>query len=103
MRKTIIVCDRCGTEITGFPIRVIAEKVDRETGDFQEEPFDSDGHEDLDFCESCATKILAFAREALPTYLKVSATMPSVSALSESEQQPPPSPKSLTSKSPEGQ
>lgn len=66
MRTVVISCDRCGKEIKGYPVKIVPEYVDRETG----EPWpDSDGQfpewaekiMDKDFCEDCARKIVRFA------------------------------------------
>lgn len=54
MRISKIVCDGCGKEIHGNPIRVFAEKV-KDNGDFVD-----DGPvyaSEQDFCEGCLEQI----------------------------------------------
>lgn len=66
MRTVIINCDRCGEEIKGYPVKIVPEYVDRETGDIWP---DNDEHLpewaekiiDKDFCEECTRKIVRFA------------------------------------------
>lgn len=58
MRISKIVCDGCGKEITGNPINVYAETLDRETGDFCDEK--STWNADKDFCEDCLERIKDF-------------------------------------------
>ena len=66
MRTVVISCDRCGKEITGYPVRIISEYVDRESGELwlgQDEklPDLSEKIRDRDFCEKCTGKILRYA------------------------------------------
>lgn len=55
------ICDGCGKEIVKEPIRIYAEHVDVETGDF----ITDDGgnyywENQKDYCESCAEQIIQF-------------------------------------------
>lgn len=65
MRTVVISCDRCGREITGYPVMIAAEYVDRESGDFLEPgealPDLSEKIKGRDFCEKCAGKIARYA------------------------------------------
>lgn len=66
MRTITISCDRCGRVIEGYPVKIIPEYVDRESGDIWP---DNDEHLpewaerilDKDFCEDCTKKIVSFA------------------------------------------
>lgn len=60
MRISKIVCDGCGKEIMGDPIKVFAEKVDRETGDFTTEGSAALYAPDKDFCDECFNRIKSF-------------------------------------------
>lgn len=66
MRTVVITCDRCGKKITGYPVKIIAEQVDRESGDFQpgldkEFSKQSESIRCRDFCEKCTCKIVRYA------------------------------------------
>ncbi|MBD5456192.1 MAG: hypothetical protein HDR23_06930 [Lachnospiraceae bacterium] len=66
MRTTVILCDRCGKEIAGNPVKIIAECVDRENADLgpdngEKFPEGAEGLSDKDFCENCAGKIVRCA------------------------------------------
>lgn len=58
MRISKIVCDVCGKEIHGEPIRIFAEKVDRDTGDIVDDS--SVYAPGKDFCEKCFNNIKNF-------------------------------------------
>lgn len=58
MRISKIVCDVCGKEIHGEPIRIYAEKVDRDTGDIIDDS--SVYAPGKDFCEKCFNNIKNF-------------------------------------------
>jgi hypothetical protein len=68
MKKIMIICDRCGAEIKGYPMKLIADYTKRVDGK------DPEGHtipdsirksiqEDCerDYCETCVQEILEFA------------------------------------------
>lgn len=66
MRKTVIYCDKCGVEITGIPIQIVPEYIDRETGDIwpdtgEKLPLWIRRMLDKEFCERCAKKVFNFA------------------------------------------
>ena len=55
------ICDGCGKEIEKDPIRVHAEHVDAETGDFITDDGGNYYWENRkDYCENCATQIIQF-------------------------------------------
>ena len=66
MRTTIIKCDKCGSVIEGHPVKIIAQCVDRETGDIwpdEDKPL-PDWAEQIDgrdFCENCTKEIIGYA------------------------------------------
>ena len=53
MRVNKIYCDCCGKEITGNPIMIFAERVDKETGDFVTEGYAGLYAPNKDFCDNC--------------------------------------------------
>lgn len=53
MRVNKIICDCCGKEITGDPIMIFAERVNKETGDFVTEGNAGLYAPDKDFCDEC--------------------------------------------------
>jgi hypothetical protein len=58
------ICDGCGKEIVVNPIVIYAEKVDRETGDFNAD--DASGFcyvPNKDFCDDCMKRIIHFIDE----------------------------------------
>ena len=68
MKKILIICDRCGKEIKGFPMKLIAEytqRVDEKVPDRKEMPdaIRKSIQEDCerDYCETCVQEILEFA------------------------------------------
>lgn len=66
MRTTIIKCDRCGSVIEGYPVKIIAQHIDRETGDIwpaenEHLPSWAEQIEGKDFCESCTKEIVGYA------------------------------------------
>lgn len=66
MRTVVISCDRCGKEITGYPVRIMAEYVDRESGELysglgEEFPDSFEKIRGRDFCEKCVGKIARYA------------------------------------------
>lgn len=65
-RSVKYICDGCGKEIKKNPIRLQAEYVDAETGDFS---MDAKGYywenEKKDYCENCITQIIHFV-DGLP-------------------------------------
>lgn len=68
MKKIVIICDRCGKEIKGFPMKLIAEytqRVDEKVPDRKEMPdlIRKSIQEDCerDYCETCMQEILDFA------------------------------------------
>lgn len=66
MRTVVITCDRCGKKIMGYPVNIIVEQVDRESGDFQtgfdkEFSKQSESIRCRDFCEKCTGKIVRYA------------------------------------------
>lgn len=60
-RSVKYICDGCGKEIKKNPIRLQAEYVDAETGDFSMGPR---GYywenEKKDYCENCITRVIHF-------------------------------------------
>lgn len=69
MKKIVIICDRCGKEIKGYPMKLIAEytqRVDEKVPDRKEmpDPIRKYIQEDCerDYCEDCMQEILDFAR-----------------------------------------
>ena len=65
MKIQKIMCDRCGKEITGNPIKIYPEIVDRENGDLLIGTVLPSWDGDLlehDFCEECTEKIMRFAK-----------------------------------------
>ncbi len=68
MKKIVIICDRCGKEIKGYPMKLIAEytqRVDEKVPDRKEMPdlIRKSIQEDCerDYCETCMQEILDFA------------------------------------------
>ncbi len=68
MKKIVIICDRCGKEIEGYPMKLIAEytqRVDEKVPDRKEmpDPIRKSIQEDCerDYCEDCMQEILDFA------------------------------------------
>ncbi len=68
MKKIVIICDRCGKEIKGYPLKLIAEytkRVDEKVPDSKEMPdaIRKSIQEDCerDYCEACMQEILDFA------------------------------------------
>ena len=66
MRTVVISCDRCGKEIKGYPVKIVTEYVDRQTGDIWPDnderlPEWAEKTLDKDFCEDCTRKIVRFA------------------------------------------
>lgn len=66
MRTTIIKCDKCGSVIEGYPVKIVAQCVDRETGDIwsdEDKPLPSwaEQIEGKDFCENCTKEIVGYA------------------------------------------
>lgn len=67
MRIQKIVCDRCGKEITGYPVEIFPQFVDRETGHEtwpdNDDPLPdwAEKMEDREFCVECTKKIVRYA------------------------------------------
>ena len=65
MRITKIVCDRCGTEIEGYPIKMIPEYVSRKNEDLTAEcgdiPVAAFPIINKEFCVECTNKINRYA------------------------------------------
>lgn len=68
MKKIMIICDRCGKEIKGYPMKLIAEytqRVDEKIPDRKEMPDlirkSIQGDCERDYCEGCMQEILDFA------------------------------------------
>lgn len=66
MRTVRISCDRCGREITGYPVKIAPEYVDRESGEVWPDTGEKlpEWAEKLcgkDFCESCVEKVVRYA------------------------------------------
>ncbi|MBR1856613.1 MAG: hypothetical protein IJ803_06025 [Oribacterium sp.] len=68
MKKIVIICDRCGKEIKGYPMKLIAEytqRVDEKVPDRKGMPdaIRKSIQEDCerDYCEACMLEILDFA------------------------------------------
>lgn len=67
MRVQKILCDRCGKEIEGFPVQVVAEFVDRETGESTAGetdyiPEDAEALLGKEFCVECTKRITGRAK-----------------------------------------
>ena len=65
MRQVKILCDRCGREIEGYPVKVIPELADRDNDELLPEnvhhPEWMEKIQDKDFCEACTEKIVRYA------------------------------------------
>ena len=67
MRIQKIVCDRCGKEITGYPVEIFPRYVDRECGEEswpdRDDPLPdwAEKMRNTEFCERCTEKIVRFA------------------------------------------
>lgn len=66
MRTVTISCDRCGKVIEGYPVCIMPEYIDRETGgirpdDEEKIPDWAEEMLDKDFCEECTKKIVRYA------------------------------------------
>ena len=68
MKKITIICDRCGKEIKGYPMKLIADYTKRVDGKDPEgytmpDPIRKAIQEDCerDYCEGCMQEILDFA------------------------------------------
>lgn len=67
MRIQKIVCDRCGKEITGYPVEIFPQYVDRENGEESWPDQDdllpdwAEKMQNTEFCERCTEKIVRFA------------------------------------------
>lgn len=57
----VIVCDRCGAEITGNPVKIYFQTVDRITG---EEELDCEELDCIDLCGACADRIAEGIRKS---------------------------------------
>lgn len=65
MKVNKIMCDRCGKEITGNPIRIFPEVVDRESDTILVGMVKADWNGEMlnyDYCEECTEKIMKFAK-----------------------------------------
>ena len=65
MKVNKIMCDRCGKEITGNPIRIFPEVVDRESDTILIGTVKSDWDGTMlnhDYCDECIEKIMRFAK-----------------------------------------
>lgn len=65
MRQIRILCDRCSREISGYPVRIVPEQVDRDSGDSYPDnnrlPEWAEKILDKDFCVACTEKIVRYA------------------------------------------
>ena len=68
MKKIMIICDRCGAEIKGYPLKLVADYVKRADGKKPEgytmpEAIRKSIQEDCerDYCDECMQEILDFA------------------------------------------
>lgn len=66
MRTIMISCDRCGKEITGYPVKITPEHVGRENEELQPDngeqlPEWAEKILDKDFCAKCTEKIVRYA------------------------------------------
>ncbi len=66
MRTVTISCDRCGKVIEGYPVKIVSEYVDRETGDIWPDnekviPEWAEKTLDKEFCVDCVQKIVRYA------------------------------------------
>ncbi len=65
MRQIRILCDRCGREVTEYPVKIVLEQADRASGD----PYPDNSRipeweekiSDKDFCAACTEKIVRYA------------------------------------------
>lgn len=78
MKKIVILCDRCGAEIKGYPLKLVADYVKRADGKKPEgytmpEAIRKSIQEDCerDYCDECMQEILEFAHHNmdLQTYI----------------------------------
>ncbi len=70
MKKILIICDRCGKEIKGYPMKLIAEYTERVDEKSPEKQVIPDAlrkaiQEDCerDYCEECMLEIIDFAHQ----------------------------------------
>lgn len=65
MRQIRILCDRCGREVEGYPVKIIPELTDRDNDKLIPENVQSpewvEKIQDKDFCEACTEKIVRYA------------------------------------------
>lgn len=65
MRQIRILCDRCGREVEGYPVKIIPELTDRDNDELIPENVQSpewvEKIQDKDFCEACTEKIVRYA------------------------------------------
>ncbi|MBD5461492.1 MAG: helix-turn-helix domain-containing protein [Lachnospiraceae bacterium] len=66
MRTIMISCDRCGKEITGYPVKITPEHTGRKNDELQPDnggklPEWAEKILDKDFCVKCTEKIVRYA------------------------------------------
>ncbi len=65
MRQVRMLCDRCGGEIEGYPVKIIPELAGRDNDELLPEngqhPEWVEKMQDKDFCEACTEKIVRYA------------------------------------------
>lgn len=64
MRKTIILCDKCGKEIEKNPARLVIEHVDRSTGETVDDTYKDENTPKEEYCEGCIKSMLRFMKKA---------------------------------------
>lgn len=64
MRKTIILCDKCGKEIEKNPARLVIEHVDRSTGETVDDTYKDENTPKEEYCEECIKSMLRFMKKA---------------------------------------
>lgn len=60
----VIVCDRCGAEITGDPVKIYFQMVDRITGENEQNNFVHEELDCIDLCGACADHIAEGIRKS---------------------------------------
>ncbi len=60
----VIVCDRCGAEITGDPVKIYFQMVDRITGENEQNNFVHEELDCIDLCGACADRIAEGIRKS---------------------------------------
>ena len=96
MKNVVYTCDRCRKEITGDPVKICMEAVDRENGDYMcEAPYPDIA--ELDFCTDCgdfiAGQIRRFCKKGVPAIINEDFKSAVDEMIATSQPDPPPTDK----------